>query len=307
MSCSKGRSFARAFNWNAKMHSLADFIGINPERKDMSRVKCRVIGIRPISDLLESAIPAVRPTIPSPLQYGYRPKITPHLRPPPKKGNKMQSSSTSEGWKQSWPKIGIIQTGKRVVMDTKRPEQAHWFLPQSGSTQRYSGANSPTATGVKDSYVCIADHKATVRECIGVTKQALNKTTVPGRLASYVRNTIFRGSAEHPTASFTQAAGIGLSPDPIRFATHDVELDALAHEISFRSGERRAGLQRTALDVGSPRKGCDAFVRRLPAPSYKGVVPFIRNFTYSLKRWVLMVADRFALRGRYFISTMSPE
>ncbi|KAH9172837.1 hypothetical protein EDB89DRAFT_1905740 [Lactarius sanguifluus] len=153
-----GGSFARAFNWNAKMHSFADFI-----------------------DLRESAIPAVRPTIPFPLQYGYRSKITPHLQPPPKKGNKMQGSSTSEGWKQSWLKIDFIQTGKRVVMDT-------------------------------------------------------------------------------------EVAGIGLYPNAIRFATHNAELDALVHEVSFRSGERRADLQCTALVVGSPRKGCDAFVRRLPAP-----------------------------------------
>ncbi|KAH8981527.1 hypothetical protein EDB92DRAFT_1897151 [Lactarius akahatsu] len=59
----------------------------------------------------------------------------------------------------------------------------------------------------------------------------------------------------------TQVASIRLSPDAIRFATHNAELDA-----SFRSSERRADLQRTALVVGSPRKGCDAFVRRLPAP-----------------------------------------
>ncbi|KAH9014632.1 hypothetical protein EDB84DRAFT_1582392 [Lactarius hengduanensis] len=53
---------------------------------------------------------------------------------------------------------------------------------------------------------------------------------------------------------FTQVAGIELSPDAIRFATHNSELDALAHEVSFRSGERRTDLQRTALVVGSPAR-----------------------------------------------------
>ncbi|KAH9012673.1 hypothetical protein EDB83DRAFT_326188 [Lactarius deliciosus] len=65
---------------------------------------------------------------------------------------------------------------------------------------------------------------------------------------------------------FIQVAGIELSPDAIRFATPNVVLDALAHEVSFRSGECRADLQRTGLVVGSPRKSCDAFLRRLPAP-----------------------------------------
>ncbi|KAH9024262.1 hypothetical protein EDB85DRAFT_1988085, partial [Lactarius pseudohatsudake] len=47
---------------------------------------------------------------------------------------------------------------------------------------------------------------------------------------------------------FTQVAGIGLSSDAICFATHNAGLDALAaHEVSFRSCEHRADLQRTAL------------------------------------------------------------
>ncbi|KAH9172848.1 hypothetical protein EDB89DRAFT_2069312 [Lactarius sanguifluus] len=183
---SQERSFARPFNWNAKMHSLADFIdavlrALLDLKRDVPKVR------QNYSNLPESAIPAVQPTTPSPLQvqYGYRPKITPHLKPPPKKGNKI--STTSEGWKPSWLKISSIQTGKRVVMDT-------------------------------------------------------------------------------------EVAGIGLSPDAIGFAMHNAELDALAHEISFRSDERRADLQRTALVVRSPRKGCDAFVRRLPAPCADGRV-----------------------------------
>ncbi len=67
-------------------------------------------------DLPESSILAIQPTIPSPLQYGYRTKITPHFDPPPKKARK-QSPSASEEGKPSWLKIGFNQTGKRVVMD----------------------------------------------------------------------------------------------------------------------------------------------------------------------------------------------
>jgi tRNA (uracil-5-)-methyltransferase len=67
-------------------------------------------------DLPKSSIPAIQPTIPSPLQYGYRTKITPHFDPPPKKVQK-QGPSTSEEGKPSWLKIGFNQTGKRVVMD----------------------------------------------------------------------------------------------------------------------------------------------------------------------------------------------
>ncbi|KAH9024260.1 hypothetical protein EDB85DRAFT_2292614 [Lactarius pseudohatsudake] len=158
------------------------------------------------------------------------------------------------------------------MRDNKRPELAQGFLPQSG-------ANSPTTTGFKDSYVCIADHKATVWECIGdllFGYQAgsffQNKVSVPAPnhlLDAYRGARLFSLTfAPH----FTQVAGIELSPDAIRFATRNAELDALAHEVSFRSGERRPDLQRSAIVVGSPRKGCDAFVRRLPAPCADGDV-----------------------------------
>jgi len=67
-------------------------------------------------DLPESSIPTIQATIPSPLQYGYRTKITPHFDPPPKKLQKQGPSASEEGW-PSWLKIGFNQIGKRVVMD----------------------------------------------------------------------------------------------------------------------------------------------------------------------------------------------
>ena len=68
------------------------------------------------SDIPESSIPRIQSTIPSPLQYGYRTKITPHFEPPPKKLQKQASTSTEVG-KPSWLKIGFNQIGRRVVMD----------------------------------------------------------------------------------------------------------------------------------------------------------------------------------------------
>ena len=68
------------------------------------------------SDLPESSIPAIQSTIPSPLQYGYRTKITPHFDPPPKK-LQSQGPSIGEEGKPPWLKIGFNQIGKRVVMD----------------------------------------------------------------------------------------------------------------------------------------------------------------------------------------------
>jgi tRNA (uracil-5-)-methyltransferase len=69
-----------------------------------------------LSDIPESSIPSIQPTIPSPLQYGYRTKITPHFDPPPKKLQN-QPPTSSEEEKPSWLKIGFNHIGKRVVMD----------------------------------------------------------------------------------------------------------------------------------------------------------------------------------------------
>jgi tRNA (uracil-5-)-methyltransferase len=167
------------------------------------------------------------------------------------------------------------------------------------------GGNSPTATTeltAEDQHVCITDHKATVRERVGDLLfdyqagsffQNNNSVLVP--LTSYVRDAIFPSTAASasstppPThlvdaycgaglfaltlaSNFTQVAGIELSADSIRFATHNAELNGLAHKVSFRAGDAAQIFSavadfppdRTALVVDPPRKGCDeAFIRQL--------------------------------------------
>lgn len=169
------------------------------------------------------------------------------------------------------------------------------------------GGNSPTATtklSNNDLHVCITDHKATVRERVGDLLfdyqagsffQNNNSVLVP--LTSYVRDAIFpstsTGASSTPPPThlvdaycgaglfaltlaphFTQVAGIELSADSIRFATHNAALNGLAHKVSFRAGDAAQIFSavadfppaRTALVVDPPRKGCDeAFVRQLLA------------------------------------------
>jgi len=72
------------------------------------------------SGLPDASVPPVQPTIPSPLQYGYRTKITPHFDAPPrklqkKKGESLAADADSE--KPGWLKIGFNHIGKRQVMD----------------------------------------------------------------------------------------------------------------------------------------------------------------------------------------------
>ena len=69
-------------------------------------------------------------------------------------------------------------------------------------------------------------------------------------------------------------AGIELSADSIRFATHNAALNGLAHKVSFRAGDAAQIFatvgdflpSRTALVIDPPRNGChEAFVRQLLA------------------------------------------
>jgi tRNA (uracil-5-)-methyltransferase len=171
------------------------------------------------------------------------------------------------------------------------------------------GGNAATATtelAIEDRHVCITDHKATVRERVGdflFDYQAgsffQNNNSVLVPLTSYVRNAIFPPISTSESASstpppthlvdaycgaglfaltlathFTQVAGIELSADSIRFATHNAILNGLADKVSFRAGDAAQIFDavgdfppaRTALIIDPPRKGCDeAFVRQLLA------------------------------------------
>jgi len=65
-----------------------------------------------VAGLSESSLPTIGPTIPSPLQYGYRTKITPHFKEPPKKARKSESST-----KPDWLKIGFNINDTSQVLD----------------------------------------------------------------------------------------------------------------------------------------------------------------------------------------------
>ena len=60
----------------------------------------------------ESSLPTIGTTMPSPLQYGYRTKITPHFKEPPKKAQKPEGSTKPE-----WLKIGFNINDTSRVLD----------------------------------------------------------------------------------------------------------------------------------------------------------------------------------------------
>ncbi|KAI0056764.1 S-adenosyl-L-methionine-dependent methyltransferase [Artomyces pyxidatus] len=353
---------------HGRMYSHADLISVdepNPEMRDMSLVKCKYFGTcagcqyqmisydtqldlkrnvvvkayQNYSDLPQSSIPPISSTIPSPLQYGYRTKITPHFDAPPKKLQKKGAIESED--KPDWLKIGFNQIGRRTVMDIEECPIATPVLNERFSPLRLEiaqkiftykkgvslllrdsleipGGNLPTpTTAIADpvdalassleKHVCITDHKATVRERVGDKLfdyqagsffQNNNSVLIP--LTSYVKDAIFPPSSsavssaspttEQPThlvdaycgaglfaislaPHFSKVAGIELSADSIRFATHNAALNNLPDgQCSFRAGDAANIFQvvsdfpadRTVLVIDPPRKGCDEkFIRQL--------------------------------------------
>ncbi|PKS10416.1 hypothetical protein jhhlp_002167 [Lomentospora prolificans] len=124
-------------------HSVADYISVvrpGPLRDD-SRIRCpyfsqcsgcqfqmldypeqlrhkRTIvekAFRNFSHLPPELIPVVGDTIGSPLQYGYRTKLTPHFDGPP--GYRPSKKNAPKVFFESRPDIGFMQKGKRKVID----------------------------------------------------------------------------------------------------------------------------------------------------------------------------------------------
>ncbi|KAH8159430.1 hypothetical protein CIB48_g8814 [Xylaria polymorpha] len=79
------------------------------------RVKRRIVekAFRNFSELPPELIPAIQDTIGSPLQYGYRTKLTPHFDGPPG-GNRRKNPAAAFTER---PDIGFMLKGKRTTMD----------------------------------------------------------------------------------------------------------------------------------------------------------------------------------------------
>lgn len=126
-------------------YSLADFLSVtkpSPMRDD-SRINCRYFAscsgcqfqmmdyadqlkhkktivekaYKNFSDLAPNVVPAVEDTMGSPLQYGYRTKLTPHFDGPPGYRNRSDRKAGVKKAFESVPNIGFQQKGQRKTLD----------------------------------------------------------------------------------------------------------------------------------------------------------------------------------------------
>ncbi|KAK2463997.1 hypothetical protein APHAL10511_003941 [Amanita phalloides] len=145
--CVPGETVRVRVYWNRMLHSYAHLIDVNTpnlQLRDNDRIKCQYFGkcggcqyqmlsyeqqlklkrdvivkaYKSCSDLPESSIPVIQDTIPSPLEYGYRTKLTPHFDAPPKP-YRFQKAEVKDGvvQKPEWFRIGFNIAGTHKVLD----------------------------------------------------------------------------------------------------------------------------------------------------------------------------------------------
>jgi tRNA (uracil-5-)-methyltransferase len=192
-----------------------------------------------------------------------------------------------------------------------------------------------------ETHVCITDHRGRVREKVGPWNFEYpngsffqNNNSVLPSLTDYVQSRIFDASADGPPPThlvdaycgaglfaitlsphFATVAGIELSADSIRAATHNAELnDIPKSKISFRAGDaadifRTVGdfpPRETVLLIDPPRKGCDEpFIKQLLAFRARTVV-YVSCNVHTQARDVGMVvkASMEDGRGRYVLESL---
>ncbi|GAA5824137.1 hypothetical protein JCM3770_001405, partial [Rhodotorula araucariae] len=153
------------------------------------------------SGLDAALVPAVGPTLPSPLQYGYRTKLTPHFQVPPSQNanknrrKKASADKDDEEKKKEWEiTIGFEQKGRKRIVDIEECVIATQVINDAmvgerdkvksnisaykrGATILLRDSLPPRPAGQEvkpacyapstEAHVCVTDHHETVREQVG--------------------------------------------------------------------------------------------------------------------------------------------
>jgi tRNA/tmRNA/rRNA uracil-C5-methylase (TrmA/RlmC/RlmD family) len=238
----------------------------------------------------------VSPVIGSPVQYGYRSKITPHFNAPRGDGRELP--------------IGFLRQGTRFdIIDVERCEIAtapiNARLAESRAVVRQKAANGDYARGgtllLRDaSGTVTTNYDDIVTETVGDLKLKFlardffqNNPFILPAFTGYARDQAAASGARFmvdaycgsglfaltAAPAFEQVAGIEISESSIVFAKQNAAANHLSN-VTFQAGDAAAifaGLTFPAADtvvlIDPPRKGCDeSFLQQLFAYGPRAVV-----------------------------------
>jgi 23S rRNA (uracil1939-C5)-methyltransferase/tRNA (uracil-5-)-methyltransferase len=238
----------------------------------------------------------VSPVIGSPVQYGYRSKITPHFNAPRDDGRELP--------------IGFLRQGTRFdIIDVQRcviaTDPINARLAESRANVRQKAANGDYARGgtllLRDaSGIVTTNYDDIVTETVGDLKLKFlardffqNNPFILPAFTGYAREQAAASGARFmvdaycgsglfaltAAPAFEKVAGIEISESSIVFAKQNAAANHLA-DVTFQAGDAAAifaGLTVPAADtvvlIDPPRKGCDeAFLQQLFAYSPRAVV-----------------------------------
>lgn len=103
-----GRQEAQSVLCSAKTLMSFQYQMLSYEKQLQLKRNVVIKAYQHFSSLSESLVPEIGPTLPSPQQYGYRTKLTPHFDAP----RPAMIKNNGEGFN-----IGFQQKGRRIVMD----------------------------------------------------------------------------------------------------------------------------------------------------------------------------------------------
>ncbi|KAJ7194883.1 tRNA methyltransferase [Mycena pura] len=311
---------------NARMHSVADLLEIttpNLELRDNSRVQCKYFGTcggcqyqmlsyekqldlkrdvvvkayKNFSTLPEATLPPIESTMPSPKQYNYRTKITPHFEAPTKAQRKDPSNPQNDSERPKWFHIGFNRAGTHQTLDIEdcpiaTPKIRETIptvranaiknlygykkgvslilresLPLASST---TGDSVDTSTSEAESPICVTDHSSTIREKVGSwlfeypsSSFFQNNNSVLISLTDYVQSRIFAGLSSDPRPTHLVDAYCGAGLFAITLSPHfstvaGIELSTA----SIRAATRNAELNHIPASKISFRAGDAADIFR---------------------------------------------
>lgn len=322
---------ARVFR-NHKNFSEADLVAVLTPSADRVAPRCPLFGKcggcqyqhlnyagqlawkqRQVAELLQHMAGIefpVAPVIPSPRDYGYRSKITPHFNPPRRAGVPSAGMDAQAGRPRDEMPIGFLRQGTRFdIVDVPHcPIATEAINVRLGAVREAVHAKAASYTrGAtlllrEASGEVTTDYDAVVIETVGELKLHFlardffqNNPFILPEFTRHVREQAAASGARFlvdaycgsglfaltAAPAFERVAGIEISESSVRFARENAAANNITNA-SFQAGDASAifaGLEAsfapadTAVIIDPPRKGCDeSFLKQLFAYGPRAVV-----------------------------------